>query len=38
MTPGTVYFTIKTSDGGDVDSGSFSGWDSGEALYSYSFI
>lgn len=38
VTPGTVYFTIKTSDGGDVDSGSFSGWDSGESLYSYSFI
>jgi hypothetical protein len=38
VTPGTVYFSIETSDGGDVDSGSFSGWDSGESMYSYSFI
>lgn len=37
-TPGTVYFTVETSTGGDVDSGSYTGWDDGSELYTSSFI
>jgi hypothetical protein len=38
VTPGTVFFTVETASGGDVDSGSYTGWDTGEELYSSSFI
>jgi|TARA_B110001450_G_C17340528_1_gene367286 hypothetical protein len=38
ITPGTVYFTIKTSTGGDVDSGSFNSWESASRMYTNSFI
>lgn len=38
MLPGTVYFKIETSIGGDVDSGSYTDWEAPNRMFKHSFI